>query len=458
MKRIGQSGLLVPIYRGLERHAFGAEPPRRVVILAHPDGVNQQFYWPSGSGTNITFNQMYYPMFDAWKSKLTMWRGLRTIEGGKGSDGDHANGILSAMTGVPAPGPNRSGGISVDQHIADQLFGKGVTSDANKKVLNLGVVADQNNDHGRLFYDKNLQAIQPFNNPADVVSTFFGGIAAGGSDMAPAMGNATSGKAQDELNLKILDATLSDIDRLLKRVPSAEKPKLEAQKSSLLDVRKAIGAGSGRSSTTPPVASCTKPMPAASLATRDMRQTDAITDAHIDIIVAALVCDLSRVVTLQWANGVSGVGGFAPDVATKKIISKDLHSLSHMAQQENADPVNDSHWYASVNSYYATKVAKLAAKLASIPEGSGTLLDSTCILWTSEFAQGTHQGNAPSGGRSNKVDHPTMFLGTLGKGAMAGFQTASGGFPRALQTLCDFMGVPPMGMAGAGMSHKSLLV
>jgi hypothetical protein len=42
---------------------------------------------------------------------------------------------------------------------------------------------------------------------------------------------------------------------------------------------------------------------------------------------------------------------------------------------------------------HAGHVARLLERLDSIPEGNGTLLDHTAVLWCSELATGTHRFN-----------------------------------------------------------------
>jgi hypothetical protein len=73
------------------------------------------------------------------------------------------------------------------------------------------------------------------------------------------------------------------------------------------------------------------------------------------------------------------------------------------------------------NRYYATQVAYLARKLNAIPEGGGTVLDNTLIVWANEFGRGDHsldnipivliggaRGALASGGRLVDVGRQTF--------------------------------------------------
>ncbi len=106
----------------------------------------------------------------------------------------------------------------------------------------------------------------------------------------------------------------------------------------------------------------------------------------------ALACDLTRVVTLQWSASTNnrpypfltyddgGGGGPQP-------ISGDEHLLGH---QPDSDTIS---WgkLDVIRRWYMQQLAYLLGKLAAVPEGEGTLLDNTVVIWLSEIARGnTH--------------------------------------------------------------------
>jgi len=95
----------------------------------------------------------------------------------------------------------------------------------------------------------------------------------------------------------------------------------------------------------------------------------------------ALTCDITRVSSLQWSTGQSGVRftWLGQDVSH--------HSLSHEADN---DPAARSQLVA-INNWYAEQFAYLLGKLQAQSEGDGTLLDSTIVLWVNEQGNGdTH--------------------------------------------------------------------
>jgi hypothetical protein len=106
-----------------------------------------------------------------------------------------------------------------------------------------------------------------------------------------------------------------------------------------------------------------------------------IAKVQIDMMVAAMACDLTRVSTLQISNSRNHVR--YPWVNSLG----DGHGLSH-AGPSNAQA--RSEWNAR-DTWHAGLMAYMCQRLNSIPEGEGTMLDNTVIWWTSEIAQGnTH--------------------------------------------------------------------
>jgi hypothetical protein len=58
------------------------------------------------------------------------------------------------------------------------------------------------------------------------------------------------------------------------------------------------------------------------------------------------------------------------------------------------------------NQFYADLVRRLAVDLDGAPEGSGTMLDNTLVVWSNEFGRGDHQ----------LTDIPAVLIGLVGNG------------------------------------------
>jgi hypothetical protein len=110
----------------------------------------------------------------------------------------------------------------------------------------------------------------------------------------------------------------------------------------------------------------------------------------LDLIASAVACGATRVATLQlgyaggqWRFVWEGVG-------------QDHHALAHLdTRDEGVDP-SVTEKIIRINRWYARQIAALATRLDAIPEGDGTVLDHTLIVWANELGRGDHnQENVP---------------------------------------------------------------
>ena len=92
----------------------------------------------------------------------------------------------------------------------------------------------------------------------------------------------------------------------------------------------------------------------------------------------SLACDLTRVASIQWSTSVSN------KVFSWLGISEGHHDLSHEGDT-NGDAQSK---LIQINTWYAEQFAYLVAALKAVPEGDGTMLDNTVILWCNELGIG----------------------------------------------------------------------
>ena len=106
---------------------------------------------------------------------------------------------------------------------------------------------------------------------------------------------------------------------------------------------------------------------------------------HFDMTALAFRADITRVVTLLGARDLTARSYVFPKsgLFPNGGVSRSFHGASH--HQE--DPVQIQR-YADINRYHVSTMAYFAEKLKSIPDGDGTLLDHSLILY------GTNMGNS----------------------------------------------------------------
>ncbi len=104
-------------------------------------------------------------------------------------------------------------------------------------------------------------------------------------------------------------------------------------------------------------------------------------DTMFDLSVAALSCGLTDIVTIR-----------AGDIRNEDIGAPpgNLHNdFAHNAESDPAAAVVMSDFHL----WYANRFKELLDKLDAIPEGNGTMLDHTIVVWNNELATGSHAHN-----------------------------------------------------------------
>ncbi len=118
--------------------------------------------------------------------------------------------------------------------------------------------------------------------------------------------------------------------------------------------------------------------------------------AQCDIAAAALIAGLTQVVTLVSGGGGQSGGAF-PEIGIL-----DSHHIGHGGSYGDK---NYAECFILVRQLHTRLIARLAAQLAAVPEGDGTMLDNTLIVYLSDSADGHH----PS-----CYQWPLVLLGNLG--------------------------------------------
>jgi hypothetical protein len=124
-------------------------------------------------------------------------------------------------------------------------------------------------------------------------------------------------------------------------------------------------------------------------------------DAHlnlmIDLITLAYQGNLTRVFSLMMAGEVSGLT--YPVVG----VSDAYHPISHYgADKSKQDKCQ------KIQTYYSTVMAKFLTKLQALPDGDGSMLDHTMIVWGSNMSNSDRHNHFPLpmtilGGSNGKV-------------------------------------------------------
>jgi len=441
--------------------------PKRLIIFFHPNGYGLAAkYFPTGTETSFTLSEILAPL-EPHKGNLVIFKGINNPAGPDSGNNVHIPHMGSILTGIPIQrgtstpffeGDYQYGwanGISVDQFLAQKIAAMAgappFPSLDYHCIGNSDVVKTQT----RMSYTGPGTPVVPEIDPHAALKrilTSGGGTGgtggtggAGGAGGAAGTGGAGGSggvvdavaRAQSERR-SALDYLKGDLARVSQRVGTVDRARLDGHLTSLRELEGRIppppgvvdagtggtggagGAGGAKDGGTVGPAVCKSvPIPAFASLKGPATYRDR-GKAFIDVIVQALACDATRVVGLQWAN-TGGAGGVTFSWLGH---TEDEHLASHTPDQKVVD----------TKIYYMQQLAYLIAALKNVPEGGGTLFDSTMILVLSEHGLGATHDN---------VSIPFIFAGNAGGAFKTGRYLQYQSVPQnqLLVSVCRAMGV-----------------
>jgi hypothetical protein len=410
---------------GLGQASQKATFPKRLLVIYTPNGnfdLPAQVDFSAAS----SFAGTYYEPLEPFKHKLLLLRGLDLKAHDQPPGEPHQSGMAwltgrklnqGAFVGGDGTLAGWASGISVDQRIAQEL---GATTPY--KSLHLGV---QSTAYGGtevrtvMSYAGSDQPIANETSPYQLFDLVFKDL---GSD--PLGVQKTKARRQS-----VIDAAEKRFEALKTKASAADKQKLEQHLQAIRDVEMKLshpGVQLGGSCQLPGLVNPPVDLNAPA-------SFPFITQMFIDQLTMAFACDLTRVATLQFSASTNNrpYPWLTYDDGTgPKPIEGDEHVMGH---QPDTDLVS---WgkLRAIKRWYMEQIAGLLAKLDSIPEGEGTLLDNTLIVWGSEITRGnTH----------SHIDSPFFMFGSAGGYLKTGRDLSFGDRPHndLLVSMMHAMGV-----------------
>jgi hypothetical protein len=359
--------------------------PVRLAFTYVPNGVTMADWTPTSSGTTFEFPRILKP-FAAFREDTLVLTGLTHKNGYALGDGpgDHARAAASYLTGVhprKTAGADIQNGISVDQVAAQHLADK-----TRFASLELGCDDSRtvgNCDSGYSCAYTNSLAwrgpatpMPPETNPRLVFERLFGDI---DTSLPPEV------RARRLLHRRsILDLVTARTGELMNDLGPTDRRKLDEYLSSIREIEKRIERA--EKDLTGLVPSIDKP-------TGIPVQYADYVNLMFDLQLVAFQTDSTRVVTMMM--GREGSMRTYPEIG----VADPHHPLTHHR--------NNPEWIekvTQVNALHAELFAGFVKKLKTTPDGDGTLLDSTMIVYGSGLSDG------------NKHTHDDLPVVIVGRG------------------------------------------
>jgi hypothetical protein len=344
--------------------AASVTPPKRFAVMFMGNGVNEDQWSAKGSGDAMQLSKTLEVMAPV-KKKINVIDGLfiKSLTG----QGIHPAQTGSLLSGATIQrGPILRSGKTLDQVIADQIG-----QDTAQPSLVLACEQPLTGYHETNF------------------SMAYSSHISWQSADSPMPTEAYPSLAFDNLfenrgllrNASILDRVRDRAEALSKTVSATDKAKIDEYLTSVrevekrvermrIDKHKADESGQGQSR---PVWSMERP---ANGLPEDLREHAKL---MCDLIALGFQSDRTRVATLILANDLSA------QIYPFLQVREGHHGASHY---------NLSDGYERITRFHLGQLAYLATKLDAMPEGNGTVLDNSCLLFLSNLWAGRKHDNS----------------------------------------------------------------
>jgi hypothetical protein len=356
--------------------AVGAsKSPTRLGYVYTPNGIigacdksPRPFMWtPKTAGANFEFSPTMKAL-EPYREQLNVFSGLAQVNGRALGDGpgDHARATATFLTGVH---PRKTGGADFQLGIsADQIAAKELGKYTQLSSLELGLEPQPlagNCDSGYTCAYMSMSWRGPTNplpaeiNPRTVFERLFG------------EGDSTDAKARLirlESQKSVLDYVTSSLSRLRLSLGAGDKRKLEEYLEAVRDIERRIQRAEEQNAT--------MELPRIERPTAIPDDYELYTKLMIDMQVVAWQTDMTRVASFM-------LGRDGSNRAYREIgISDGHHSISHhQSDPEKIDKL------MKIDELHVSMFAYLLEKLKTTPDGDGTLLDHSLVLFGSSISE-----------------------------------------------------------------------
>jgi hypothetical protein len=366
--------------------AFGADvaplQPRLGFIYVG-NGIVHANWTPKTTGTGFALSPNLAPLTNV-REQLNVISGLAHLQADTFGDGtgDHPRSSAAWLTGVHAYDRTRPGVEVKLATTADQLAARVIGQDAPIPSIELSVDAPMQGacDSGDCFYvntvswrnetTPNLAEI----HPRIVFERLFGDG-----------GTSAERLARTQVTGSILDSVRAEASQLAASLGYGDTRKLDEYLDAVREIERRIQSAEARGAQD--IA-----LPARPTSIPDSYEEH--TRLMFDLQVLAFQTDMTRIASMIMARELSGLS--YPNIG----VPEGHHSISH--HRDDPDLIDKK---SRIDTYHVQLFAEFVEKLAATPDGDGSLLDQSFIL----YGSGMGDGNL-----HRHEDLPCLTLGKLG--------------------------------------------
>jgi len=327
--------------------------PKRFAVLFMGNGINGNHWWAKGSGAEMKLGKSLAPL-EPLKHKINVINGL--FNKPAVGMGIHPGQTGNLLSGVPIQkGPIVRSGITMDQVIANHAGRE--TPQASLVLACEQPMTGYHETNFSMAYSSHI-SWQSAGSPAP-------------NEVYPSLAFDSLFENRGALrHQSILDRVKDRAKGLARSVSATDKVTLDDYLTSVREVERRVER------------------------VRDARDKAEDLREHArlmcDVIALAFQTDKTRVASLLLARDLSSLSYPFLDVR------EGHHAASH-------DDLSDG--YERISRFHLGQLAYLATKLDAMPEGDGTVLDHSCLLWLS---------NMWAGWKHDNMKVPVVLAGGLG--------------------------------------------
>lgn len=338
--------------------------PKRFGVVFLGCGVNEDHWGSQGAGADMKLSKSLSPL-EPLKSKINIIHGL--FNKGATGLGIHPPQTGSLLTGATlTKGAVLRSGVSVDQMIASRVGQE--TLQSSLVLACEQPITGFHETNFSLAYSSHISWQSP---DSPVPNEIYPSLA---FDML--FENRGS-----LLNISILDRVKERAERLGRKISSADNAKLDEYLTSVREVEKRVeGMRKAKDKAddlaklkSRPVLSMERPVNGLP---EDLREHAKL---MLDLIAIAFQTDKTRVASLLISRDLSAM--YYPFLDVRQA----HHGASH---------ANNNDEYERITRWHVSQFAYLASKLDSMPEGDGTVLDHSCLMFLSNLWIGRTHNNS----------------------------------------------------------------
>lgn len=347
----------------------GAAPRTRFGAVYFPHGATMSRWTPTDVGKNFTFSEILGPL-EPFREQINVISNLShpLAYGPGGATGNHNRSSASFLSGAKAEsGAQPRLGITVDQ-VAARHLGQNtplpsleLTIEDSSLSCGEGLSCAYRNT---ISWQNDISPLPMQNNPQVVFEQLFGDGA-----------TPEQRDARRTQSLSLLDSVTAQIASLDRKLPPADRARLDNFLTDVREIERRIQQAAAKVTDDIEVPGKPSGVP------------DDI-EEHIklmyDLQVLAWQTDITRISTFLMAKELSGA------VYPKSSVRDGFHTLSHHSNSED-----NKARFALINRYHVGLFGYFLEKLNSIPDGDGSLLDNSLIVYGSGMSDGNSHNHDP---------------------------------------------------------------